>query len=154
MKTALSTKASETYETGYLDLYTRFTPGVEGWTESIGLQTSYFQVKYREAEIARMGGVGVFWNRSLPVWFNYFVGFLDFFKKPKWANFSAVYYPVSLQSGSKASGFQMKAVARIEVTQASYFEGGWALYAVNYEYRRTRVQTAAGRAYLGCGYRW
>lgn len=154
MKTAVSSKATENYETGYLDLYTRFTPGVEGWTESYGLQTSYFQVKYREAEISRMAGMGVFWNRSLPSWFNYFVGFMDFFKKPKWANFSAVYYPVSLQSGSKASGFQVKAVARIELTQASYFEGGWALFGATYEYRRTRVQFAAGRAYLGYGYRW
>lgn len=154
MKTAVSSKPEEKYETGYLDLYYRFTPGVEGWTESVGLQTSFFQVKYRETEPTWMGGVGVFWNRSLPNWFNYLVGVLDFFKKPKWANFSAVYYAVPLRSGTKANGFQLKALARIDISQASYFEGGWALFATTYEYSKTRVTTGAGRAYLGYGYRW
>jgi|GEM_PF-4467355 len=154
MKTVVSSKPEEKYETSYLDLYYRFTPGVEGWTESVGLQTSFFQVKYRETEPTWMGGVGIFWNRSLPTWFNYLVGVFDFLKKPKWANFSAVYYAVPLKSGTKANGFQLKAVARIDISQASYFEGGWALFATTYEYSKTRVSTGAGRAYLGYGYRW
>lgn len=154
MDTLLTAKKTEEYSTSYADIYYRFTPGVEGWTESYGLQASYFRSQYQETPAVGMGGAGIFWNRSLPNWFNYFVGWLDFLKKPKWANFSAVYYGIPMESGSKPSGFQLKAVARIDVSDSSYFEGGWAFFAMKYEVKRARVQYGSGRAYLGYGLRF
>lgn len=154
MKTAVSSKKEEVYETTSFDINYRFTPGIEGWTETFGATVGAMGVNYQNTEMVYMGGAGIFWNRSLPNWFNYIVGFLDFLKKPKWANFSATYYGLPISANSKPSGVQLKALARIDLTTHSYFEGGWTLFAATYEFSKKKAQTGAGRIYLGYGLRF
>lgn len=153
-KTIVSSKPEDKYELASAELNFRFTQGIEGWNETFGLTAGFLESKYRDSDALLMAGPGFFWNRSLPRWFDSIFGWVDFLKRPKWTNFSAIYYGTALEPNAKASGVQVKAVARIDLSDRSYFEGGWSFFAATYEVSKKRIQTGVGRGYLGYGLRF
>lgn len=157
-QTLLSTNALERYKTSSASLYYRFTPGVDGWNETFGSWLGVMDMQYRETQVQTGFGVGLFWNRSLPNWFNFVLGVVPLFRKPKWVNFSVGYYPLTLKAGSNFQAVEGKAVGRIELSKNTFFEGGWAVVGSAINYRDgagvVKVTMAAGRGYFGYGYQF
>lgn len=155
-ETLFSTAENEKYKTSNLTAYMRFTPGLDNWTESFGLWTGAMTFQYRDTLETTLYGGGLFWTRSLPPWFNYFLGVTKFLRSPKWVHFSGGIYPVTLTSGVESYVAEAKAVGRIEVSHNTFFEGGWAVIASSATYRQNngtvKVNMGAGRGYLGFGY--
>ena len=151
-----SSVASASYKANSADLAYRLTPGVESWDESIGFSLGLTGVSFASSRTATLVGPGIIWSRSLPNWFDEILGVLPFFRKPKWVDISAHYYGLSTDSAISGSSVQVRALARIEITQSTYFEVGWGFLTENFSDAITQKATAlgAGRGFLGLGYRF
>jgi hypothetical protein len=148
--------AKSTYAANNADLAYRLTPGVEAWDESVAITLGVTGVSFASSRTATLVGPGIFWSRSLPTWFDDILGVLPFFRKPKWVNVSAHYYGLSSDSAISGSSVQVRALARIEITQSTFFEVGWGFLTENFSDTSTQKATAlsAGRGFLGLGYRF
>lgn len=157
---AVSSNPDSNYSIKNFDTFYRLDPGVIGWDETFGAVLGVTQFSYRELSAVTFAGGGVLWSRSLPSYFNYVLGLTEFLRKPKWVDISASFYPVSLVSGVTGNSIQVRATARIDITNSYYFEGGWGVLSTTYEDSRaggkrvTQVSLSAGRGYFGVGYRF
>lgn len=157
---AVSSNPDSDYSIKNVDGFYRLDPGVVGWDESFGIVLGATQFSYRDLSPVSFVGAGVLWTRSLPSYFNYVLGLTEFLRKPKWVDISATFYPVALDSGVTGNSFQVRATARIDITPAYYFEGGWGVLSTNYQDTRLgarkvlQVSLSAGRGYFGLGYRF
>ncbi len=144
------------FTSSFGDVLYRLTPGVYGWTETFGFSLSMLQVQFPAYRPVNFAGVGLFWSRSLPEWFNYIFGFIPFFRKPKWTDIQAVFYPSPLTTGVNGNSFQVRATGRIDLNKDFYFEGGWALGSTKYVdvLSERRASVLAGRGFLGFGGRF
>lgn len=153
-----TTDIKNKYQVKSAAAYYRFSAGVEDWDESIGIWTGYLGLDYQDAQTVSLWGGGFFLTRSLPPWSNYFVGVFEFFRRPKWFNLSIGAHPYSLNPKIKAWVAEAKAVGRIDLTEHTYFEGGWAILASQFSYDipngNLAGKLAVGRAYFGYGYRF
>jgi hypothetical protein len=154
--TAVSSVPDSKYQMRTFNLRYRLTPGVTGWDETFGLSTGLLELSYLESRPARWASVGAFWSRSLPEWFNYIFGFFPFFRKPKWVKIEALAFGHSLDAKIHGNAVQLRGTGRIDISQAFYFEGGWAIFSTSYQdmQDRKQIDLSVGRGFLGLGYRF
>lgn len=79
------------------DLKYRLTPGVWGRDHTLGLSANVQHVVIEEYQ-AQMGGVGVFWARSMPRIFDRIFNIVPFMRYPKWVDMEAILYPLPLSA--------------------------------------------------------
>ncbi|KYG63227.1 hypothetical protein AZI86_15425 [Bdellovibrio bacteriovorus] len=80
-----------------VDLKYRFTPGLWGRDETVGLLASYQDVGFGELKAPMLGG-GIFWARSMPKVFDDFLNTLIIMRYPKWVDMEFIYYGQSMNS--------------------------------------------------------
>lgn len=151
----VSSQPESKYNIRNFDLMYRINPGVENWNETWGLVVGLAQLQLLSARPVEMGGAGILWSRSLPKWFDYAFGFIPFFRNPKWVDISVMGFS-GLDQSVQGNSFQIRAVGRIDINRNTYFEGGWGTLSANYVDMKSRrsVAFAAGRGFLGFGYRF
>ena len=86
-----------------LDLKYRLTPGVWARDHTLGLMLDAQQVVI-EDYMAQMGGVGVFWARSMPKIFDRFFNILPFMRYPKWVDMEGMVYFLPLSARNQLGG--------------------------------------------------
>lgn len=110
-----------------VDLKYRFTPGLWGRDESLGLLTSYQSVTFDELK-APMLGMGIFWARSMPKVFDDFMNIATFMRYPKWVDMEFIYYVQSMDSAVKLnSSMSLNFHGKVLWTERVFGEAGFGI---------------------------
>jgi hypothetical protein len=86
---AVNTSGSEKKEvevsSSVIDFKYRFKPGLWGRDETFGLMLAQHQFVFDEYKLNLLGA-GLFWARSMPIFFDDLFNFFPFFRYPKWVS--------------------------------------------------------------------
>lgn len=109
------------------DIKYRFTPGLWGRDESLGVMFSYQNVSFGDLT-APMTGVGGFWARSMPKVFDDLFNLMPLFRYPKWVDVEFIYYMNSMDSKVKLnSSMSLNFHGKVLWSQRLFGEAGFGI---------------------------
>lgn len=114
------------------DLKYRFTPGLWGRDETVGMMLDYQSLKFGEIQ-APMVGVGAFWARSMPKVFDKMINIIPLMRYEKWVDMEFIYYPMSLKpTVTLQNNFALNFHGKVLWTKHWFGEAGFGIkrYAI------------------------
>jgi hypothetical protein len=136
-----------------VDLKYRFTPGLWGRDESVGILASYQNVTFDELK-APMLGVGGFWARSMPKVFDDFMNLAAFMRYPKWVDMEFIYYVQAMDSAIQLnSSMSLNFHGKVLWTERVFGEAGFGIkrYAFQNASLNQKAELNAFYGTLGLG---
>jgi len=122
------------------DLKYRAMPGIWEKDATVGLILGYQTVKFNENQ-APMLGVGGFWARSMPSFFDRIFNIIPFLRYPKWVDMELISYVSSLDPKLKlGTNFVLNFHGKMLVTTRFFIEGGVSVRDIQF----TKVSTNEG----------
>lgn len=138
-----------------LDLKYRLTPGLWEKDESWGLVAGMESAELNAIK-AQFLGVGFFWARTMPQFFDYFFNIISYFRYPKWVDLDFVYYTTPLKSSILISGanYALNFHGKILWTKRFFGEAGFGLKTYRFGDKILDKQTWYSAYYgtLGLGF--
>lgn len=137
-----------------VDLKYRLTPGVWGNDPSVGLIGSFQQVQLEDLNVG-MYGVGAFWARSMPSFFNDIFNLLPVMRYPKWVDTEFILYGLSSRPQAQLGlNFALNFHGKIQWTQRFFGELGFGLKTYSVKDVGLRQSISLGTFYgtVGLGY--
>ncbi len=110
-----------------LDLKYNLIPGVWHRDEIVGLNTSFERVTIAGLT-ANLGGVGLYWARTMPKIFNDIFNVVPVFEYPKYVDMQLTYFPLAADSvTTPGTSFNLTFHGRIFWTKQFYGEAGFGI---------------------------
>jgi hypothetical protein len=179
---------SAIFDSANVELKYRFTPGLWARTESWGAILGYQKIGYLtpykvnaatsttvQADFgSELIGVGGFWARSMPKFFDDIFNIIPFMRYPKWVDVEFIYYPSALSSEVEMTqgivnegNFVFNFHGQVMWSQRFFGEAGFGLKQYQYYKKiqtpapvngstsvRTKLPFAAPFGTVGIGYRF
>lgn len=132
LKSMTKVDVLESFSSTHFDIAYRLIPGIWERDATIGLLLDYQSVNVN-TDTVPMVGVGAFWARPMPKFFDKIFNIIPFFRYPKWVDMEIMYYVSSLDpSYQLGTNFLYNFHGKMLVTPRFYFEGGGSMRQVNF----------------------
>jgi len=120
------------FDSSNIGIKYRFTPGLWGRDESFGIMADYQRVNYNQTAYMT-NGVGLFWARSLPQFFDNIFNYFPFFRYPKWVNaeYIQLFQNQTNNENQFLGGYNLTFYGKIMWTQFLYGDLGFGLKSYN-----------------------
>lgn len=116
-----------------LDLKYRFQPGLWGRDESFGAMLTNHQFTFDEYKLNLLG-LGVFWARSMPVFFDELFNVIPFFRYPKWVSAEWVSFFKNSDSNLRMkSCYHLNFYGKVMWTPVIYGDLGFGIRTYDFE---------------------
>lgn len=137
-----------------IDLKYRLSQGVWGHDPTVGLILGYqnFSISTYKAS---MLGVGGFWARSMPRWFDAIFNTIPWFRYPKWVDVETIVYVVPGDSKTQLdTNVSTNFHGKIQWTKSIYGEAGFGIKVFGFKdlEERKRIGVGLGYGTVGLGY--
>ena len=137
-----------------LDLKYRLSQGVWGQDPTVGLILGYQNFTLASYK-ASMLGVGAFWARSMPSWFDAIFNVVPWFRYPKWVDVESIAYVVPGDNKTQLdTNVSTNFHGKIQWTKSIYGEAGFGIKVFGFRDLQLRKRIGVGLAYgtVGLGY--
>lgn len=130
------------------DLKYRFTPGLWGRDETVGVMLDYQGLTFQEIK-APMVGVGAFWARSMPKVFDDIFNIVPMMRYQKWVDMEFIFYPVSMSPMiTLQTNFALNFHGKVLWTKNIFGEAGFGIKRYDIVDRES-LQVAALNTFYG-----
>jgi hypothetical protein len=132
LKSMTSIDLLQSFSSIHLDIAYRFTPGIWERDATFGAMFDYQNVNVNTDNVS-MIGVGAFWARSMPKFFDRLFNIIPLFRYPKWVDMEFIYYFMPMDPKYVlGTNFLYNFHGKMLITPRFYIEGGGSMRQVNY----------------------